>query len=272
MINLNIKKVYFLLILLLAVLSVYIYQIKKKTKPLSDLELFEQMINKYPTYNSTLLNEYYNEYLINNNIIISLNKTNHPDFYDLSKPIYYNKEKDELILVNPKYYIESIYIPNNLTVVKDVPKIIRKGETMMLENNCYNAYVDMINDAKSKNLNLVLYSSYRSYEKQISLYNKEDNSLIARPGHSEHQTGLALDTATISSGLTSHFEYTDEFKYLDQNAHKFGFILRYPKNKTHITGYAYEPWHYRYVGIEHATIIKEHNLTLEEYIYTYIIF
>lgn len=268
----KVKKIDFFLILLLTILSLYIYQIKKKDTPISDLERFEQMINIYPTYNKDLLIDYYNEYQKENNIVKTLNTINHPNFFNLSIPSYYDKEVTKLILVNPRYYIRSSYIPSNLTIVQNVPKIKRKNETMKLDNDCYNAYIEMVNDAKSKNLNLILYSSYRSYAKQISLYNKEDNSLIARPGHSEHQTGLALDIATISSGLTSHFEHTNEFKYLSENAHKFGFILRYPKDKTNITGYAYEPWHYRYVGKEHAKIIKENNLTLEEYIYTYTIF
>ena len=102
--------------------------------------------------------------------------------------------------------------------------------------------------------------------------NNQVNELyLAKPGYSEHQTGLSIDVGTKDSGLTIHFENTLAFKTLKENAHLFGFILRYPKDKEELTGYAYEPWHFRYVGPVHAKIIYENNLTLEEYFYYYFI-
>ena len=86
----------------------------------------------------------------------------------------------------------------------------------------------------------------------------------AKAGHSEHQTGLAVDISDISLNY-DNFGNTKEFNWIKDNAHKFGFILRYPNNKTHITGFKYEPWHYRYIGISIATYIYENNITLEEY-------
>ena len=128
----------------------------------------------------------------------------------------------------------------------------------------------MVDDAKKVGVDLVLYSAYRSYEKQESLWTTEfsfENMSLAVPGYSEHHTGLALDISTTGDGLTK--EKTKAYTYLKDNAHRFGFILRYQEGKEKITGYNFEPWHYRYVG-EIATFIHENNLTLEEYIYDYI--
>ena len=142
---------------------------------------------------------------------------------------------------------------------------------MKLNSECFNSYLKLYNKAVENNIQLVIYSSFRTVEKQKQIYySKDDNSLIAKPYHSEHHTALSIDIATYSSGLTYYFESTDSFKFLDEYAHQYGFILRYPKGKENITGYNYEPWHYRYVGIEHAMIMKENDLTLEEYIYNYI--
>ena len=96
---------------------------------------------------------------------------------------------------------------------------------------------------------------------------KVANYYSASPGTSEHQTGLCVDLMTLSmTNLDNSFEKTDAFRWLSENAHRFGFILRYPKGKTDITGYIYEPWHYRYVGRDAATEIYYRNITLEEYV------
>ena len=96
---------------------------------------------------------------------------------------------------------------------------------------------------------------------------KVANYYSARPGTSEHQTGLCVDFMTLTmTNLDNSFEETDDFQWLAQNAHRFGFILRYPKGKTDITGYIYEPWHFRYVGREAATEIYYRGITLEEYV------
>ena len=93
------------------------------------------------------------------------------------------------------------------------------------------------------------------------------NRYSAKPGYSEHQTGLSIDVSASSIGnrLSESFGSTDEGIWLAAHAHEYGFIIRYPKDKASITGYAYEPWHIRYVGIELATYLYENNLTLEEY-------
>ncbi|MCR1899607.1 M15 family metallopeptidase [Irregularibacter muris] len=119
-------------------------------------------------------------------------------------------------------------------------------------------------------------SGFRSYEYQKNLFNQyaqkdgveKASTYSARAGHSEHQTGLAFDIGGRNKEhwVKTSFERTEEGKWLKDNAHKYGFILRYPKGKTHITGYTYEPWHFRYVGVEHAEIIYKNDLTLEEYL------
>ena len=98
---------------------------------------------------------------------------------------------------------------------------------------------------------------------------KDALKTIQRPGHSEHHTGLCVDLVEkrgLNRELDETFEETEAFAWLSQNAHKYGFILRYPKDKTDITKYSYEPWHYRYVGVEHAKRINQLDMCLEEYI------
>lgn len=158
---------------------------------------------------------------------------------------------DGVLLVNKKYGLPKDYDPK---VNKEALKALERMQM----------------DAKVLGLDLSLISGYRSYEKQKELYNKyvkEDgeekaNTYSAKPGHSEHQTGLAFDIG----GLDDSFKYTDEAKWIDKNAHLYGFIVRYPKNKTEITGYIYEPWHVRYLGIDIASQVYNSGLCLEEYL------
>lgn len=131
-------------------------------------------------------------------------------------------------------------------------------------------------DAKSEGVNLVHISSYRPYDLQVYLFNtkaarlgeREANRTSARPGQSEHQTGLAIDV-TSGGPLVQDFANTAAGQWLWANAYKYGFILRYPQGKEPITGYTFEPWHYRYIGIEHAANFGPNSyLTLEEYLGT----
>ncbi|MBQ1519366.1 MAG: D-alanyl-D-alanine carboxypeptidase family protein, partial [Ruminococcus sp.] len=125
-------------------------------------------------------------------------------------------------------------------------------------------------DAKTQGLNIYMSSGYRSYATQSSIY--QDNvkkygeaiadSFSARPGHSEHQTGLAIDVNTIDDT----FAGTPEAIWLADHAHEYGFIIRYPKGKEAVTGYKYEPWHIRYLGIDTATAVYNSGLSLEEYL------
>ena len=139
------------------------------------------------------------------------------------------------------------------------------------------AFEEMASDAKKEKLNIIAMSTYRSYDYQVNLYNKyvkadgkeKADTYSGRPGHSEHQTGLAVDVYNGKENYTN-FEKTDEFDWMKEHAHEYGFILRFPKEKEQETGYTYESWHYRYVGVEEANYIKEHNISFEEYYATII--
>lgn len=134
----------------------------------------------------------------------------------------------------------------------------------------------MVDAAKAEGISLRSVSPYRSYSTQQSTYNgwvaksgkAKADTYSARPGYSEHQTGLAVDINCASQ--KANFQNTKEYAWLIKNCYKYGFILRYPKGKEYITGYVYEPWHYRYIGVEHATKVHNLGITYEEYYAYYI--
>lgn len=182
-------------------------------------------------------------------------------------------DKGNLILVNKFNYLDKKYVPENLYNIKDW---YAYGENQIVEE-VYDAFIEMYNSAKERNLYLIITSGYRDYDEQSETYEeyKDRNGTeaadhyAARPGFSEHQTGLCLDIMTYDTN-TEDFENTNEFKWLQENAYKYGFILRYPKGKESITGYDYESWHYRYVGKEVAQKIHDLNITFDEYYAYYI--
>ena len=178
---------------------------------------------------------------------------------------YTNTEKTNLddgikMLVNKFHYLNEDYLPDDIVPISNW--YAYEGHSTKKE--VYDHYVSMWNDANEQGLVLLVNSSYRTFEEQQEQYDMSNDDYASRPGYSEHQTGLALDI--VSDGVQGNeFENTDEFKWLQENAHKYGFILRYPKDKEYITGYNYESWHYRYVGEELATKVKESGLTYDEY-------
>ena len=177
--------------------------------------------------------------------------------------------QNDTLLTNKFYKLENNYEPDDL---KDISNIYSYGENQKLRNEAFNAFIEMFNDAKKENITLIINSSYRSYQEQDEIYNKyvtrygkEDADIkAAKPGHSEHQTGLAADIQTYNT-TKDNFENTEAFAWLQNNAYKYGYILRYPKDKEYLTGYSYEPWHYRYVGLECAKYIHDNNITFDEY-------
>ena len=182
-----------------------------------------------------------------------------------------------LVLVNRDYALPKDYIPSDLVTV-DIPFIYEDSDNMektQLRSTAAAAIVNLAADAKEEGLDLYGVSGFRSYERQAVIYDekvaksgeKEADKYSARPGYSEHQTGLAIDVSTgcIGYRLLETFANTNEGKWLAENAHNYGFVIRYPEDKTEITGYAYEPWHLRYVGIELAGYLAKNHLTLEEY-------
>jgi len=179
------------------------------------------------------------------------------------------------VLANKEYSLGSDYTPEDLVTVQ-VPTVLENPEVKQLRKVAADALKEMFEAAKEEGIILHARSGYRSYRTQEQLFKNNvakhgeeaANKFSARAGQSEHQTGLAMDitSKSVNLKLTESFEDTKEGKWAAENAHRFGFILRYPKDKTHITGYIYEPWHFRYVGVEHATKIYELGLTLEEYL------
>lgn len=177
---------------------------------------------------------------------------------------------DFLTLVNKEYRLDESYEPNDLVLV-DQEFQIYGGASLVRE--AYDAYIKMRQAASAQGLTLNVSTCYRSYDFQRTLYTQylsSDSQEVvdtysARPGHSEHQLGLSCDFASATSELES-FTGTAEEKWMRDNAVDFGFILRFPEDKTNITGYMYESWHYRFVGVEQAKKIKESGLTLEEYL------
>ena len=204
-----------------------------------------------------------------NDIVVNVNCNLDKVMYkDISEANY----KDNLlILVNKYFYLSEKYTPSDLTAL---PNKYSFGSKNQLRKEGADAFMEMSDAAILETISIRNVSAFRNYSYQKQLYDNyvlRDGKLAAdnysaRAGHSEHQTGLSLDINTASMA----FEGTSAFKWLSNNAYKYGFILRYPKGKEHITGYQYEPWHYRYVGKDAANIIKNENITLEEYYAYYV--
>ena len=201
-----------------------------------------------------------------------------------------------LVLANKSVVVGADYIPQNLTRIDS--KYTRNGKELYLEGYVARAAEALIKEMAAHGYEVFITSAYRSYEYQQTLYNTyfeqekaahpswTDEQIKAQvltysayPGTSEHQTGLCVDLITNEmEGLWNYgsetpnnpydkgFAETSAYTWLLENAHKFGFILRYPEDKTNITGYSYESWHYRFVGVSAATEIYEQGITLEEYL------
>lgn len=162
--------------------------------------------------------------------------------------------------------------------------IVKLNNGQSVDRRIYRDLQEMMDDARAEGLKPLICSSYRTNEKQERLYNSKVKEYlkqgylqteaeekaahwVARPGTSEHQLGLAIDiVSTNNQRLDKSQEKTPEQIWLIENSWKYGFILRYPPEKSSITGVGYEPWHYRYVGKAHAKKIKELNICLEEYL------
>ena len=170
-------------------------------------------------------------------------------------------------LVNKYHALPADYDPE-VELLGSHYSIVQEG----LRPEAAQAFLAMAQAAREEaGLKLYSVSAYRSYGHQSWSYQRyaaadgaeAADTYSARPGHSEHQTGLALDVNTAS--LSDHFEETAEYAWLQENAARFGFILRFPEGKEDVTGYQFEPWHYRYVGAEAAQICWDNGWTLEEY-------
>ena len=181
------------------------------------------------------------------------------------------------ILVNKEFPLEENYIPSNLVITdnneNNFHKFVNPNLKPMINEKVFEQFKKLQKAAIKDKYNFIIDSGYRSYSYQQEIFNsielekgiKYAKKYVALPGYSEHQTGLAIDIAVIRNKIFCDELTIDEAEWLKNNAYKYGFILRYPEGKESITGYNYEPWHYRYVGEELSTIIYKNNLTLEEY-------
>lgn len=231
----------------------------------------------YLKYNSFNLYDYYkyeqiriiNDY----SYLQTINAYNYPNYYNEyiypSEALY---PYTPLVLINKSFFVSKDYNPKSLKHISNynIRYIERKGEEMMAEKIVLDNYTQMYQDALDSGIELIIYSAFRTYDKQFHLYynvNKENNLLSAKPGFSEHQGGYSLDISDKTHGLTIHLKDSDTYKWLINNSFKYGFILRYPENKTKITKYSFEPWHFRFVGQKHSERIMKEKITLEEYLF-----
>ena len=183
-----------------------------------------------------------------------------------------NVDDGELMLVNRKNTLDKDYVPLNLKVVKVRIYSNVSKEEMQMKGNAADALKRLFDKGEEEGIILYALSGYRSYRAQKELYensiktNGKDytNKYVAVAGESEHQSGLAMDIT--NSEKSTGFENTKEGKWLQKNAYKFGFIIRYGIGKEDITGYNYEPWHVRYVGTENSEKIYSKDITLEEFL------
>ncbi len=188
------------------------------------------------------------------------------NFYKNIKPV--DNPDSFVVLVNKTYQLNENYVPNDLETISN----FYAYENKQLRKDAKDAFEALSKDASILGYRIIATSTYRDFHYQKKLFEEytatkgKEYALecSAKPGHSEHQTGLAVDVAGSNDDYDD-FENSLEFPWMKENAHLYGFILRYPKGKEKITGFKYEPWHYRYVGTEIAKIIYEENLTLEEY-------
>lgn len=194
--------------------------------------------------------------------------------YEYNATLIEQQEAWNLVLVNKWNEMEAGYEPE-LTEVASGHRV---------DSRIAEALKDMIRGAKKAGYAIYILSSYRDMEKQIDLYNAEVDkwiwkgysreaaeqkagTIVAFPGTSEHHLGLAVDLVSSEHvRLDQDAEKTKGYQWLVKHCHEYGFILRYPNSASDITGIIYEPWHFRYVGVEAATEIMEQGITLEEYL------
>ena len=185
--------------------------------------------------------------------------------------------ENTLILIKKGFVLPEDYEPKDL-VIPNIP-IALDTNNNKLRKDAAQALEDMYQDALKEDYQLVLNSGYRSFESQTKIYNEYFNKydevtaagLVAKPGSSEHQLGLGVDltSQSVIDKKRLVFGDTEEYKWVVKNAYKYGFILRYPKDRSSLTGTANEPWHLRYVGKKVAKVIYDNDWTLEDYILKY---
>lgn len=198
-----------------------------------------------------------------NYVNMDMDKTPYVDYKTVEDP------NNILVLVNKYNKLADDYKPNDLERINTNYSV----RNLYLRKEAKEAFEALCRDASSLGLSIRAISSYRTFDYQKGLYDnyvsvngvEEADTYSARPGFSEHETGLATDVMG-SNGNYTKFAETNEYTWVVNNAHNYGFVIRYPENKENITKYKFESWHLRYVGKDAATYMYENNLCLEEYL------
>ncbi len=193
---------------------------------------------------------------------------------EIAAPLPTPPRDDEglLLWVNRERSLPPDYVPPDLVPITGVP-VTTQG--MLLRRVALGPLRELAEAARAEGLEIVVSSAYRSYQTQVAVYSywvrvlgeARAARVSARPGHSEHQLGTTVDLTSprVNYQLTEGFGDTPEGRWLKANAHRFGFVLSYPAGKEDITGYDYEPWHFRFVGVEVAAQVHRAGISLEEY-------
>ena len=175
--------------------------------------------------------------------------------------------KGQLMLVNGRHYLDENYKPDSLVAFQRTYCY----EDQKALSAVVQSFLAMQQECKKlTDAHLMVNSAYRSYKQQIGTYKRNEKGYAARPGSSEHQTGLAIDVTSLQHPMRWSFDKSEEGVWMREHCHEYGFILRYPKKQSQIFGFAYEPWHLRYVGKETAKRVHDEDITFDEYYAYYI--
>ena len=195
-----------------------------------------------------------------NNIIALVNVGYDRDRESCAVPC--DTSKGQLMLVNGRHYLDENYKPAGLvTFSRDYSYEDQKAQRVVVD-----AFLAMQKACKEQtDAQLMVNSAYRSYQDQIGTFKRNPKGYAARAGSSEHQTGFALDVTSRQHPMRWPFDKSVEGVWMREHCHEYGFILRYPERQSHIFGFAYEPWHLRYVGMEVAKRVHDEDITFDEY-------
>lgn len=225
--------------------------------------------------------EDYKEYINKNNetdyakVISIVNVHANHKWYQLE--LNTNEDLGMLMNVNKFYALSETYTPENLKNIDLTYAYDEEGKNKLIDY-AYDKFLELWQAANDQGFYLMVTSSYRDYESQKEIYDyrvstwgeRKADETAARPGHSEHQTGLVIDMTSKTEPLADSFTDSKAYKWLKENAYKYGFIERYPEGKTYLTGYNPESWHWRYVGLEAAKTMHDENITFDEYYAFYV--
>jgi zinc D-Ala-D-Ala carboxypeptidase len=182
---------------------------------------------------------------------------------------------DVRVLVDRKHSLSPDYVPKHLVPLQDYGVPTLGSDVLRLRREAAEHLGRLMDRAAADGEELVVASAYRSYEEQrttharlMSIYGADADGMSAAPGHSQHQLGTAVDFTNAAAGhrLGVHFAQTSAYRWLGHHAREYGFVLAYPRGKKEQTGYQWEPWHYRYVGVEDAKRLEKKDLSLQEFL------